>query len=492
MADSSTYKSIFKATSLFGGVQIVQILVSVLRTKIIAIILGATGVGLIGLFTSGIAILQKLTSMGLASSAVKFVAESHNIGDKKNISDILSTLRCLTWLTGILGMISVVIFSPLLSLTAFGNYKYVCEFAILSITLLVDQLCASQKVVMQGLRALSALSKSAIIGSVLSLLLTIPIFILLGESGIIPSLIATSAVLLFATHLYSKKLMPTTNRISIKEAYMKGKGMLSMGIAMSISGILVYFFSFALRGIIRNVGGLEIVGFYVAGFTIIEAYVGMVFTAMSTDYYPRLAAVNTDNYQCRKIINQQGEIATLILSPFLICFIIFMPFIIRILYSEEFLPSNDYMIHAIIGMMFKLGSWIISFQFIAKGEAKLFILTEIIANVSRFILSIGGYFLYGLQGLGIGFTVSYLFYFFLVYLISRNKYSFSFTKDFLKLYFIQLIFVTVCYTIVLVQSGSVATFVAGAILTCSMFYSISGLNERMGLLSFLRFKKDGE
>ena len=68
MQDSkSSYKSIVKATSLFGGVQVYQILIQIIKSKIIAILLGPAGVGVIGLFQSGLDLVKNLTSMGLAS-----------------------------------------------------------------------------------------------------------------------------------------------------------------------------------------------------------------------------------------------------------------------------------------------------------------------------------------------------------------------------------------------------------------------------------------
>ena len=72
MQDSkSSYRSIFKATSLFGGVQVYQILIQIIKSKIIAVLLGPAGVGVIGLFQSGLDLVKNLTSMGLASSAVR-------------------------------------------------------------------------------------------------------------------------------------------------------------------------------------------------------------------------------------------------------------------------------------------------------------------------------------------------------------------------------------------------------------------------------------
>ena len=53
-------------------------------------------------------------------------------------------------------------------------------------------------------------------------------------------------------------------------------------------------------------------------------YLGMIFNAMGTDYYPRLSAVSNDSKQASEIINQQAEITILILAPLLSVFFVFI------------------------------------------------------------------------------------------------------------------------------------------------------------------------
>lgn len=49
MSDSnqSSYRSIFKATSLFGSVQLFQIIIQIVKSKFIAVLLGPAGVNTI-------------------------------------------------------------------------------------------------------------------------------------------------------------------------------------------------------------------------------------------------------------------------------------------------------------------------------------------------------------------------------------------------------------------------------------------------------------
>ena len=146
------------------------------------------------------------------------------------------------------------------------------------------------------------------------------------------------------------------------------------------------------------------VGLYQAGVIIISTYVGLIFSAICTDYYPRLAAINQDNAKCSEAVSQQGEIATMILGPMLTVCIVFMPFMLTLLYSSQFVEANEYVSWACLGMMLRLAAWVISFLFVAKAESKLFIVNEGLACIYTVLFSIVGFKYWGLQGIGMAFA----------------------------------------------------------------------------------------
>ena len=145
---TSSYRSIFKATSLFGGVQLWKILITIVQTKFVALILGPSGMGIKGLYSSATALIQSITSMGLSNSAVRDVSEAHGSGDAARVSHTVAVLRRLVWFTGLLGMVTVIILSPVLSKTTFGDYSYTIPFVLLSVSLLLAQLTAGQNVLL--------------------------------------------------------------------------------------------------------------------------------------------------------------------------------------------------------------------------------------------------------------------------------------------------------------------------------------------------------
>lgn len=484
---SSNYRSIFKATSLFGGVKVYQIMIGIIKSKVIAILLGPVGVGFQGLFQSATTLIQSLTAMGISSSAVRDVSESYANGNQDRVNRVFSVVKRLVWITGFLGMLCVIAFSSQLSKSTFGSFDYTVPFIFLSITLLFDQLAVGHRVVLQGTRRLRALAMSSAVGSTVSLLVCIPLYYTLGIKGIVPTLILTSLSLLIVTWYYARKFPIQSVKITNREAFIEGKTLLKMGLSMSISSILVYASDYVIRWFIRVNGGVETVGLYSAGFTLMTSYTGMVFTAMSADYYPRLASVNKDNKECSRIINQQAEVAVLILAPLLTAMIVFMPYIIKLLYSPEFLPSTGYMKWATIGMMFKALSWSVSFSFIAKGEARLFLISETCANLYTLLLNIAGFYFGGITGLGVSFAVASFIYCLQVCIISYRRYQLNFIPAFIKSYSVQLFLVVICLVNVYIVSNRWCFYAIGILLIImSSVYSLKILNERMGLFASIK------
>lgn len=486
--NKKSYNSIFKANTLFGGLQLYQIFIQVIRSKIIAILLGPSGIGIQGLFTSATKLIQEITSLGLSQSAVKDISEAYASKDIDRISKTTSVLNRLIKYTGLWGLLLVIILSPVLSQTSFGNYDFSIPFIILSSTLLFDQISSGQKAILQGTRRLKDLAKSSALGSTIGLLVTIPLYYILGINGIVPTLVINSIITLLLTWTFVRRLKLKKVQISLSETISSGASMMKMGLAMCFSGILVSLSSYIIRGYVSHIGGTDQVGLYVAGFSIVNSYVGMIFTAISSDFYPRLAAVNSNNEKCREIVNAQGEIGAIIMAPLIIICILFMPIVVNILYSNQFAEANDYLTWAVLGMYFKLASWVIAFQFVAKAESSLFIKNEFAIALIGTSIQLIGYKLAGLMGLGIAFLIKYILYFLQVFIIAKHRYDFYFNKSFVLLYVIQLVLIF-CGILVSFISIDIIKYTVGSIVIfLSCFYSWKKLDERISIKDFIHTK----
>jgi O-antigen/teichoic acid export membrane protein len=489
--EKASYRQIVKATSIFGGVQVFNIIISVIRSKFVAVLLGPSGMGIAGLLTSTTNFIGSITNLGLKTSAVKNIAAANSTGDLNRVRTVSSVLKRLVWLTGLLGTVVTLILAPWLSELTFGNKDYTVAFLWLSITLLLTQVSTGQLVVLQGMRKLQFLAKANLAGTIAGLLISVPLYYKWGIDGIVPAIILSSIATLIFSWFYSSRLKIEDVKVDRATIITEGGDMAKMGFILSLSGLIEVGASYILRIYISHKGGVDQVGLYNAGFAIINTYVGMVFSAMVTDYFPRLSGVAHDNEKAKNIINQQAEIALLILAPILTVFLTFVNLVVIILYSSRF-TSVDSMIHwAALGIFFKASSWPIAYIFIAKGFTKLFFYSELAANIYMLIFNILGYMLGGLEGLGISFFAGYLIYLIQVFTLASYNFGFSFEKAFYKIFGIQFLLGAFCFTAGKLLEVKYLYFVGSLFIILSCFYSFKELDKRIGLRSILieRFKK---
>jgi O-antigen/teichoic acid export membrane protein len=380
------------------------------------------------------------------------------------------------------------IVSSFLSELTFGNKDYTIAFICLSITLFLNQISAGQGVVLRGLSQLTYMAKSSLFGAISGLLISVPIYYLWGLEGIVPAIILSSIATLILTYYYSRKVSINTIEMSKAVFITESKDMIRMGLVLSLSSLVVLGESYIVRVFIRLTGSISDVGYYTAGFAIVNTYFGVIFTALTTDYYPRLASVAFDNKKANLLMNQQSEMTILILAPILVVFLVFINPIIILLYSKEFVPINDMILWAGLGIFFKAASWSLGVIFISRGNVKTLFISELSATLVMLVLNLLGYKYFGLEGLGLSFLGAFLFAYIQTFLIVRFKYSFIYSINFYKIFTIQLIIGTV--GLIVVRCGNqIWYYLIGVVLIIiSLLFSLFYLNRNTDILSIIKKK----
>ncbi len=477
-----------KATSIFGGVQVFNIAIAIIRSKAIAVLLGPAGMGVVGLLTSTTGLISSFTNFGLGTSAVRDIAEAHTDNDEQRMAKTAAVFRKLVWITGGLGTLLTIILAPLLSTLTFGNSDYTWTFVVLSVTLLLGQFTAAQNVLLQGTRKLKYLAYANMLGSISSLFIALPLYFIYGEDGIVPAIIMMGFGAYLIAINFSRKVKIKKVSVNLQEALSEGKGMLKLGFMLSLSGLISIIASYLINIYIRNYGNIEDVGLYNAGFQIINTYVGLVFTAMSTDYYPRLSGVASDTKKRNSLVNQQGEIAILILFPIILTFMVFIPFIVQILFTSKFININDMIIWAAFAMFFKAMSWAMAFQFLAKGSARLYFINEFIFNIVLLSFNFIGYKYFGITGFGYSYLISYVFYMIQVFILTKFFYQFNLGLSLSKTFIIATLSSFVCMLIVMNFEGWSKYLIGSILIVAASCHSFYQLNDKTEIIAKIRRK----
>lgn len=432
------YRSAFKATSLFGGVQVFTILIKVIKSKLVAVWLGPTGFGIMSLFNAAISLIYSISNLGLQNSAVRDIASAQGQNNITLVSKIIKSINRWVWTTGLFGAIITIVLSPWLSKLLFESNKYTISFILLSSVVLLTAIFNANYAILQGTRQLRLMAKANIFGALAGFICSVPMFYFFREEGIVWALILTALSTTIVSFLYTKKVKLITISQNYKESFILGLSTVKLGIMMSLGGIAALCAQFIVKTFITKQGGIADVGLYQAGWALNAQYLGMVFAAMAKDYFPRISQYSDNNIQIRRSVNEQAEIAILILGPFIVIMLVFNIPIIKLIYSVDFVEISQMVKWLMIGSFVKAGSWAISFVFLAKGDGKTFLFNELGINIIALFSNLLAYYYFGLAGIGYSFTFIYCVYFIWLAIVANKKYQIKYFSTFWKLFLILL------------------------------------------------------
>lgn len=218
-AEKNSYSHILKYTGLLGGVQGLNMLVGIVRNKFTAMFLGPSGMGLLSLFNATSGFLTSATNLGIPTSGVRVVSEAEA---RNGVEQAISQVRTLSLLSALLGALVCALLGPLLNLFTFswGNHTY--HFVLLAPTIFFTILAGGETAILKGLGKLKSLAAQAFALSLLSLLVSVPVYGFFGESGILAVLFLLALAQWLLALSFSRKEHPfrlCLSRIQLLKAF---------------------------------------------------------------------------------------------------------------------------------------------------------------------------------------------------------------------------------------------------------------------------------
>lgn len=429
MSDKSSYGQILKASSIMGGAAGINLLLGMVRVKFAAVLIGTTGVGLISSFGALQGLIGTLAGLGLQSSAVRDIAAAVGKGDQKAIGRAVLTLRRLCWLTGLTGMATMMLLSPLLSQLTFGHRDYTLDIAALGVIILFGNLSGGQMALIQGMRRIGDMARANIFGAAAGTVAAIAFYTALGLRGIIPTLVAVSAIQLALSWYFARRVPVPKVELTLRQTFVEANGMVRLGLVMMWNGLMGSAVAYLTVTLITQHEGTQAVGLYSAAFALSGMFVNFVLGAMGADYYPRLTGVASDKPAMVRMVNEQTEIGLLLALPGLLATMALAPWILQIFYTREFLGAVELLQWFILGCLGRVISWPLGFVMLALNKGRWYLLTETSFNIVHVAFIALGLELYGIEGVAIAFFVMYVGYIAAVYLVSRHLISFKWSAE---------------------------------------------------------------
>jgi len=463
-----------------GGAAGIAMLLGMVRVKFAAVLIGTAGVGLNASFAAIQTLIGTLAGLGLESSAVRDIAAAVSKDDQQEIGRKVLTLRRICWLTGLIGMVTMMLLSPMISQITFGHQNYALDIAALGLIILFANLSGGQMALIQGMRRIGDIARVNVFAGILATLAAIGFYETLGLRGIVPALVTASAAQFVLSWNFARQVSVPQVQLGIKQTFSEANGMVRLGLAMMFSSLMVSAVTYATVALITKQEGTNAVGLYSAAFTLSGIFVNFVLSAMAADYYPRLTSVATNRIEMSRLVNEQTEIAILLALPGLIFTLAFSPWLIEILYSREFLHATELLHWFILGCMGRVISWPLGFVILALGKGRWFLLTETSFNLMHFTMIVVGLNYFGLEGVSVAFFLMYLSYIAAVYLVCNHLIGFVWSAEGKRIAIVALIALGAIFFLCRYLPIGSANLAGFGFTLATVLFSLRGLINRMG------------
>ena len=116
---------------------------------------------------------------------------------------------------------------------------------------------------------------------------------------------------------------------------------------------------------------------------------------------------------------------------------------------------------------------------LAKGDGKLFLITELISDVTSLIISILLYKTLGLQGIGLAYTINFIIYTTYMWIICKRRYAFAPEKSLYIVFFISTLLI---FSQAVVINFEVSKyFIPSLFAVVATIYSLIALRKRLSM-----------
>lgn len=419
------YKDILKATGLFAGIQGLSILLNVCRTKLAAIFLGSSGIGLNAIFNETAELIHSTTNVGMDKCGVREVAraygEREQEGGEERLRDAIMLTRSWVMLFALIGTLLCLILAEPISWLTFDSDEQTGNYMLLSPAVGLLSLTCGEFCILRGIQRLRSVAAVSLLQVVAGLVTTIPLYYFWGMKAVVLAILLLATCSFLITTAYSYRYYRP--RFCFSHKYLKkGRTMLVIGVFFVLSSFLSHGSKLLVQTILNREGSLETVGLFKAGYSLVMVYCGMLFSSLDTDYFPRLSSIFNRRGELHRTVNRQIEVMMTLALPLIVFMLFAMPILVPLLLSSKFTSIVPMAQIAVVGLLFRTIYLPPAFMPLAGGDSRTYLFIQTLSYAFFIPPIILGYEWWGITGTGIGLFVSCLVDLFIGFGVARIKY----------------------------------------------------------------------
>lgn len=393
-------------TSLLNGIAVaVKVASALVLNKILAMYVGPTGYAVIGQFQNAVSIIVSLAGGVVATGVTKATAQ--HFDDEAKQHAVWKTAIRFAFGASIIAAIPLLLLGDRLAQWLLHQADMSSIFVWLALTLPAMTANNLLLAIVNGKKEIGIYVTANIIGSLISMLVTGLLAFQFGLYGTLVAFAINPAIVLLATAAIVARcdwfkvtlFWGQMNRPALREL----SGFALMGLTSALTVPISYML---VRDHLAISLGLTAAGYWQASWKISEIYLMLATTTLSVYYLPRLAEIRSSTDLKAEIITVYRFVMPVIMVGAGVIYL-FREFVVRTLFTLDFLPMCDLFSWQLIGDVVKISSWILGYILIGRAMVKFFVITEVVFSILFVLLSYLFVDAYGLIGVAMAYATNY-------------------------------------------------------------------------------------
>lgn len=336
-----------------------------------------------GLLQNTVALAGLVAGMGISAAIIR---QGSAALARKDFAAI-AVLQQAAWLVfgisaGVSTILLVVLQAPI-SQFMLGSAEQSSYIAWMALPLVLSLGSGLQTGFLNAYHRIGALAKLSVVNSVIGTAAGCQRCVWLWrDQGIVPAIIASAGISWScSSYLLHREVSPLTEQANWPDVFVVVKGLLRFGMPYTANMVVGTGVQLALPVLALHMLGIESVGFYRAALVISVNYLGFLLAAMAEDYYPRISAASERAGELVHLVNQQHRLVMLLAVPMILGVLALAPYIVPMLFSNNFSPTVEILEWQLIGDLFKFSSWTMGFVVLARSGSVTLFITELITGL---------------------------------------------------------------------------------------------------------------
>jgi O-antigen/teichoic acid export membrane protein len=376
-------RNLFHAAAFTSLSTLVTLVVGIARTKVVAVSIGAYGVGLSSQVYTALSLSSTLVSTGFANAIVRGTAADQTARDVAHASTLLATGYASVLVLAGAGMLVLLAGHAFVADSLFGNNAPVIALIALAVAAPFSAIASLEQAVTQGLKGVRLLALANSVAAVLGLLLVWPLVAVFGIAGALAHIgifsVATCLVNLWARHRAARETGFAVTPFA-SPSLRALKKLVSYGSANAVAGIVTTANLLFVRSYIINVLGVDQNGIYQVLWAIPAQSVSLVLNTLSFYAFPLISGLR-GAAEVNDAINTSLRFTLATATPLLVTLVMLSHPLVVLLYSPEFSPAATLLPLQLAGDFLKAIVWALGLSLLGRGHLVAFTTLDVVWSV---------------------------------------------------------------------------------------------------------------